>query len=201
MLLKRILNLTSSLCVVAFFFFSYVEKQWNSCVSLEKISFVVIQDFSSFVRFCFLISNDYRIFRLWCCCSVDKILEFFQLNFPWLFRQCPVAPELSDFPLRLSCWCSMVLVMTFLLVLPIYLVFQVQSNFTNNWKAIRKEFLTYSYISGFLKSNSHLLKKFVLFASKMMKNAFHFTLKALFVLQIFKCLFWRFGYIEKTACF
>ena len=140
MLLKRILNLTSSLCVVVFFFFSYVEKQWNSCVSLEKISFVVIQDFSSFVRFCFLISNDYRIFRLWCCCSVDKILEFFQLNFPWLFRQCPVAPELSDFPLRLSCWCSMVLVMTFLLVLPIYLVFQCSLILQTTGKLLEKSF-------------------------------------------------------------
>ena len=32
---------------------------------------------------------------------------------------------------------------------------------------------------------------------KKMKNAFHFTLKALFVLKIFKFLFWLFGHVEK----
>ena len=31
----------------------------------------------------------------------------------------------------------------------------------------------------------------------MMKNAFHFTLKALFALKIFKSLFELFGYLEK----
>ena len=33
--------------------------------------------------------------------------------------------------------------------------------------------------------------------SKMMKNAFYFTLKALFVLKIFKFLSWLFGHAEK----
>ena len=32
---------------------------------------------------------------------------------------------------------------------------------------------------------------------KVMKNAFHFTLKAFFVLQIFAFLSWLFGYVEK----
>ena len=32
------------------------------------------------------------------------------------------------------------------------------------------------------------------------KNAFHFILKVLFVLKIFKCLFCFFGYVEKTTC-
>ena len=31
----------------------------------------------------------------------------------------------------------------------------------------------------------------------MMKNAFYFTLKALFVLKVFKFLSWVFGHIEK----
>ena len=42
---------------------------------------------------------------------------------------------------------------------------------------------------GFLKSDSHLLIFFICFndsPSKMMKNAFYFILKALFVLKIFK---------------
>ena len=33
----------------------------------------------------------------------------------------------------------------------------------------------------------------------MIKNAFYFPLKALFVLEIFKFLSWLFGHIEKTA--
>ena len=34
---------------------------------------------------------------------------------------------------------------------------------------------------------------------KMIKNAFYFILKALFVLKIFKFLSWHFGHVEKTA--
>ena len=34
---------------------------------------------------------------------------------------------------------------------------------------------------------------------KMMKNAFCFTLKALFVLKIFRFLSWLFGHVEKTT--
>ena len=34
---------------------------------------------------------------------------------------------------------------------------------------------------------------------KMMKNDFYFTLKALFVLKIFKFLSWIFGFVEETA--
>ena len=34
---------------------------------------------------------------------------------------------------------------------------------------------------------------------KMMKNAFYFILKTLFVLKIFKFLSWLFGYVGKTA--
>ena len=54
-----------------------------------------------------------------------------------------------------------------------------------------------------LKSDSHLPKKIMLFDSlklfKMMKNAFYFTLKALFVLNIFKFLSWLFGHVGKMA--
>ena len=34
---------------------------------------------------------------------------------------------------------------------------------------------------------------------KIMENAFYFTLKALFVLKIFKFLSWLFGHVEKMA--
>ena len=58
--------------------------------------------------------------------------------------------------------------------------------------------------SEFLKSDSHLPKKiyFICFndsPSKVMKNAFYFILKALFVLKIFKLLSWLFEHVEKTA--
>ena len=54
-----------------------------------------------------------------------------------------------------------------------------------------------------LKSDSHL--KNFLFISfnesplKMMKNAFYFVLKALFILKIFKFLSWHFGHVAETA--
>ena len=55
-----------------------------------------------------------------------------------------------------------------------------------------------------LKSGSHLPKKicFICFndsPSKVMKNAFYFILKALFVLKIFKFLSRLFGLVEKTT--
>ena len=45
------------------------------------------------------------------------------------------------------------------------------------------------------------LRQFLITESslKMMKNAFYFTLKALFVLKIFKFLSWLSGHVEKTA--
>ena len=57
---------------------------------------------------------------------------------------------------------------------------------------------------GAIKSDSHLPKKFALFASlksplKKIKNASYFILKALFVLNIFKFLSWLFGHVEKVA--
>ena len=56
----------------------------------------------------------------------------------------------------------------------------------------------FKLLYSFLKSDSYLPKKIVLFALlkaflKMMKNDFYFILKALFVLKIFKLLSRRFG--------
>ena len=55
-----------------------------------------------------------------------------------------------------------------------------------------------------LKSGPHLPKKilFICFNKsplKMMKNAFYFILKALFILKIFKFLSWLFRHVEKTT--
>ena len=115
--------LTSSLCVG--YFFSYLCKVWSPRVCLGEISFIAIQNFSFFFVFPFLISNDSLIFRLWYCCLVDKGLGFIQLNCLWHSKQCSVAPELFH-SLKLSCWCFMVLVMSFLLVSLIYRALQVQ---------------------------------------------------------------------------
>ena len=55
-----------------------------------------------------------------------------------------------------------------------------------------------------LRLDFHLPKKFSLFASiwaliKVIKIAFYFKLKGLFVLKIFKFLSWLFGHVGKTA--
>ena len=55
-----------------------------------------------------------------------------------------------------------------------------------------------------LKSDSYLPKKFLFIrftesSLKMMKNAFYFILKTLFVLTIFKFLSWHFGHVPETA--
>ena len=54
-----------------------------------------------------------------------------------------------------------------------------------------------------LKSDCHLSKKlcYLLIERllKVMRNTFYFTLKALFVLKIFKFLSWLFGHVGKTA--
>ena len=53
-----------------------------------------------------------------------------------------------------------------------------------------------------LKSDSHLPKKIICCndsLSKILKNAFYFILKALFILKIFKFLSWHFGHVEKMA--
>ena len=63
--------------------------------------------------------------------------------------------------------------------------------------------ITASVMIG-LRVDSHLPIKLLLFTSmesplKVMKNAFYFILKALFVLKIFKFLWWLFGHVGKTA--
>ena len=57
---------------------------------------------------------------------------------------------------------------------------------------------------SYLKSDSHSPKKicFICFNEsplKLVKNAFYFISKALFVLEIFKFLSWPFGHVEKAA--
>ena len=58
----------------------------------------------------------------------------------WQSRQYSVAPELSHQPLKLSCWCCMVLVTTFFLVSLLYRVLQVQSNWYTAGKLLGSNF-------------------------------------------------------------
>ena len=59
------------------------------------------------------------------------------------------------------------------------------------------------FLSIFLKVGPHPQKKsFIYFNEsplKMIKNAFYFILRALFVLKIFKFLSWLSGHVEKTG--
>ena len=56
---------------------------------------------------------------------------------------------------------------------------------------LEKKFIIKGALSGLIKflANESPLK--------MMKNIFHFTLKTLSFLKIFKCLFWFFCHVEK----
>ena len=73
-----------------------------------------------------------------------------------------------------------------------------------SFQELFQEIVSESYLFMTLKSDSHLPKIFFIICfndspSKMMKSAFYFILKALFVLKIFKFLSWLFGHVEKTA--
>ena len=63
--------------------------------------------------------------------------------------------------------------------------------------AIKLKCLYHIILKGALEG----LRQFFITESplKMMKNAFYFTLKALFVLKVFKFLSLLFGHVEKTV--
>ena len=73
------------------------------------------------------------------------------------------------------------------------------------WKSLKRSFSSKIFaLMSFLKSDSHLPKKnrFICFndsPSKIMKNAFYFILKVLFVLKILTFSSWLFGHVEKNG--
>ena len=73
----------------------------------------------------------------------------YPINCPWHSRQCLVAPELSCFSLKLSFCCSMVPLITFFLVLPIYRALQVQSNWQTPGKLLGSSFDLFLQIKFF----------------------------------------------------
>ena len=87
------------------------------------------------------------------------------------------------------------------------IIFQLSQRHTFRSEAIfwmsreRKELFRWNkkHFSYLFKYTLSRLKQFLVTHSpfKMMKNAFYFTLEALFILKIFKFLSWFFGHIEK----
>ena len=75
-----------------------------------------------------LVSNGFLIFLFLYLSSFDYVFGCSQLNWLLHFKQCSVAPELSHFPFMLSCGCSIVLVITFSFVLPMFSELQLQFN-------------------------------------------------------------------------
>ena len=70
--------------------------------------------------------------------------------------------------------------------------------------ASRNTFLIHDYFEDFFKVGLSPSKKFLFICFnesllKMIKNAFCFILKALFVLKAFKFLSWHFSQVEETA--
>ena len=81
---------------------------------------------------------------------------------------------------------------------------EIKNQLVSKTKSCSKDFFNNtSYLKISLKSDPHLPKIFIIICfndspSKMMKNAFYFILKAVFVLKIFKLLSWFFGHVEWT---
>ena len=71
-------------------------------------------------------------------------------------------PELSHFPLKMSCLCSMILVMTFFLVSPIYRALQVQANWSTPGKLLGSSFDLSLHIKFF---KLHLQVKMIFMAN------------------------------------
>ena len=63
-------------------------------------------------HFDLLISGNSLNFVLLYLTFLNNVFGCNQFNWTWHFKQCFVASELSHFPLKLSCWCSIVLVIT-----------------------------------------------------------------------------------------
>ena len=73
-----------------------------------------------------------------------------------------------------------------------------------NFETVMRHFHLSVHFPNLLKAGLSSSKKIRFISlsespSKMMKNAFYFILKALFVPKILKCLSWLLGHVEKKA--
>ena len=118
----------ASLIVQCTFKIVNVSQQRCPCICFDEVAIIMSYIHFTTVAFYLLISNDSLIFLLLYLASLDNVFSCSQLNWPWHFKQCSVAPELSHFPFMLSCWCSIDLVITVFFVSPMYSVLQLQFN-------------------------------------------------------------------------
>ena len=147
----------------------------------------------------------------WCCWFLKALLiiwKHFENASAWL------ATLISFFPIKwlllmsTNMWNIKSITQFFLDLLLIH-CFEIyfdhtQACLTTAKILLKSTFYLYGYLSTYLKPDFHLPKKvlFICFNEsplKMMKNAFYFILKALFVLKILNFLSWHFGHIEETA--
>ena len=69
------------------------------------------------------------------------VLGWIQLNCPWSSLMCLVAPDDSELPFMLSCWCSMQRVNTFFFDSPIHLPVHQKSNwYLSGWWLLGSSF-------------------------------------------------------------
>ena len=97
-------------------------------ICFDEVAIIVIYIWFTTVAFWSLNFQWLPNFSALYMASFDNIFVCSQLNWPWHFKQWSVAPELSYFSFMLSCWCSIVLFITFFFVLPIYPALQLHFN-------------------------------------------------------------------------
>ena len=106
-----------------------VSRQRCPCICFDKVPSSRFTFNLLLLHFDLIISSDFLIFLVLYLASLDNVFWCSQLNWPWHgIDQCSVPPELSHFPFMLSYWCSIVLVITFFFVSPMYSALQLQFN-------------------------------------------------------------------------
>ena len=124
-----------------------------------------------------------------------KVMNFFHTSFNlWLINTGHLKPKCSE-EITLLLWTKL---WEEIYKRSAFLHKFLKDSSDSSWQKYRKQRNKCVKV-GLLPSKNfyyYLLQR--LFAS-VMKNAFYFILKALFVLKIFKFLSWLFGHVEKTA--
>ena len=102
-----------------------VSQQRCPCICFDKVAIITIYIQFTTVTFW---SYDFQWLPIFSAfiSGFPYVSGFSQLNWPWHSKQCSVAPELSHLPFKLSCSCSIVLVITFFFVSPMYSALQLQ---------------------------------------------------------------------------
>ena len=102
-----------------------ISQQSCSCIRFDEVAIITIYIRFTTVAFWSLNFQWLPNFSALYMASFDNIFVCSQLNWPWHFKQWSVAPELSYFSFMLSCWCSIVLFITFFFVSPMYSALQL----------------------------------------------------------------------------